>query len=633
MYRVITAQEGETREMGNTDLELTIRRSDGAYVADAYLTHPDSPTRTELATGALVLLSEQELQAASLDSGEYGRRLTWMLFADNRLKVAWQTACTTAHTTQTVLRVQVCLDPTAADLYNLHWEYVNNPQTGAPLCTSEHVLFVYPQAHADQPSALPPPPTPQTTGNSAVGHDNHGQSIGVNIGTATTNIHLSPPSAPWPSVWWERFRHHPRIFYPTMIVVIIAAIVCLLAALSGGLADSGGARAQVDTWTQHWFVEEEAEDETLIVIVPFYVTEGNRDTDAHNEIRRAIEAQAENLEMDNLRLELSPDPIEADDRDAAKALGNRYDASMVIWGADTGVRVTVVFFNRRSHFAAGEVQIDETQHTQVAQPDAYATFITTDLPAQLSFLALFGAGQSAMIEHNYDEALLIVEQAIKMLPPDPLNLEGVAEAYFLLGWLYQETGKPHQDAIDAYTQAISLNPSDTNAYINRGNAYRATGDFEHAIADYTAVVASDQQNIKAYINRGNTYARQGHIAQAFADFHTAIRIAPDDGSGYNNMCWWGSLAGRAADGEVIDACEQAVARDPDNGALRDSRGLNRAITGDYAGAVEDFKAYLTWVQDLNIEDAEIMQRRTWIVTLEKGENPFDAATREALRTE
>lgn len=44
---------------------------------------------------------------------------------------------------------------------------------------------------------------------------------------------------------------------------------------------------------------------------------------------------------------------------------------------------------------------------------------------------------------------------------------------------------------------------------------------------------------------------------------------------------------------VMFACEKAVKLAPDNGIFRESRGLARALTGDYKGATPDFEAYIT----------------------------------------
>ena len=61
----------------------------------------------------------------------------------------------------------------------------------------------------------------------------------------------------------------------------------------------------------------------------------------------------------------------------ARKLGERYGASMVIWGSDTGVRVTVNLLNlKEPDYSAAAVKINETERTQLANPSAYARFIT-----------------------------------------------------------------------------------------------------------------------------------------------------------------------------------------------------------------------------------------------------------------
>ncbi|GHT91375.1 hypothetical protein FACS1894140_1870 [Spirochaetia bacterium] len=38
-------------------------------------------------------------------------------------------------------------------------------------------------------------------------------------------------------------------------------------------------------------------------------------------------------------------------------------------------------------------------------------------------------------------------------------------------------------AIEEYTQAISIDPNDADAYLNRGNAYYDKGDYDRVITD------------------------------------------------------------------------------------------------------------------------------------------------------
>ncbi|MBM3235373.1 hypothetical protein FJZ31_03630 [Candidatus Poribacteria bacterium] len=59
------------------------------------------------------------------------------------------------------------------------------------------------------------------------------------------------------------------------------------------------------------------------------------------------------------------------------------------------------------------------------------------------------------------------------------------------------------------------------------------------------------------------------------------------------------------------ACERAVTLEPENGDYRASRGLAQALTGDYAGAVEDFQFYVEWGQD-KLPKELLSNRQDWI---------------------
>jgi len=87
----------------------------------------------------------------------------------------------------------------------------------------------------------------------------------------------------------------------------------------------------------------------------------------------------------------------------------------------------------------------------------------------------------------------------------------------------------------------------------------------------------------------------------------------------NEVCWAGSLSGFAA--EVLPACERAVARSPESGNSIDSRGLAKALTGDFAAARADFEKGLQ-LADSSWNDQIKALRREWLAAIEKGEDPF-----------
>jgi regulator of sirC expression with transglutaminase-like and TPR domain len=91
---------------------------------------------------------------------------------------------------------------------------------------------------------------------------------------------------------------------------------------------------------------------------------------------------------------------------------------------------------------------------------------------------------------------------------------------------------------------------------------------------------------------------------------------------WGTLCGFGSLNNQAQD--VMFACEKAVKLKPNDGIIRGTRGLARALTGNYQGAIEDFQVLVE-----SIEDEENKARvEGWIETLKKGENPF---TSEVLK--
>jgi len=134
-------------------------------------------------------------------------------------------------------------------------------------------------------------------------------------------------------------------------------------------------------------------------------------------------------------------------QEAAKALGRRHNASLIIWGADTGARLEVNFLNlKEPDFAAAEATINETERTQLARPDAYTQFIINDLPNQFSFLTLFAVGQSFYVQGQFDTAIILIQEAVNLVSqfetlPEAFEL---GAAYLRLGYLHQATNQPQQ---------------------------------------------------------------------------------------------------------------------------------------------------------------------------------------------
>jgi hypothetical protein len=100
---------------------------------------------------------------------------------------------------------------------------------------------------------------------------------------------------------------------------------------------------------------------------------------------------------------------------------------------------------------------------------------------------------------------------------------------------------------------------------------------------------------------------------------------------WNNLCWWGSIAGRAKD--LLKAGERAVELAPGDAGFRDTRGLSRALVGNLSGARADFAFFVGDSDAQKNFPGAINERKGWIEQLTRKVNPITKATLEKLRNE
>jgi tetratricopeptide (TPR) repeat protein len=138
--------------------------------------------------------------------------------------------------------------------------------------------------------------------------------------------------------------------------------------------------------------------------------------------------------------------------------------------------------------------------------------------------------------------------------------------------------------------------------------------------------------VQVLFDSGARLAFQGEIEEAIERYETAVNLAPDFRTPVgtlNAYCWFGSLYGHAS--EVLPYCDEAIQAAPEAFAVRDSRGLARALTGDFAGAIEDFQFFVERAAGAGYSAQTIQQRRGWIVDLKAGRDPFTPELLEQLK--
>ena len=118
------------------------------------------------------------------------------------------------------------------------------------------------------------------------------------------------------------------------------------------------------------------------------------------------------------------------------------------------------------------------------------------------------------------------------------------------------------------------------------------------------------------------------MKEAVATFQQAQALYPElaiAAESWNILCWNGSMWGHPAD--VLSACDRAVAggaEGTENAGPWDSRGVARALMGDHAGAIQDFRTFVDLVSSQEVADEVVAQRRAWIRALGEGKDPHHA---------
>jgi tetratricopeptide (TPR) repeat protein len=99
--------------------------------------------------------------------------------------------------------------------------------------------------------------------------------------------------------------------------------------------------------------------------------------------------------------------------------------------------------------------------------------------------------------------------------------------------LYEQ--EQRQEAIAAYQQAINLDSSNVDAYLNLAIALQQEGQTEQAISNYHQVLKLDPNNTVAYNNLGALLVIQGQPSEAIAVYQQAIRQNPKNALAYYNL--------------------------------------------------------------------------------------------------
>ena len=189
-------------------------------------------------------------------------------------------------------------------------------------------------------------------------------------------------------------------------------------------------------------------------------------------------------------------------------------------------------------------------------------------------------------------------------------------------------------AFEDLEQAIDIDPELATAWVNRGNAFlqrRDEEDIDRAIADFTRAIEISPDAAAGYYNRGLVYSELENWENSTADLLAAQAREPENATFNNALCW--QLGVQRQPAAALPYCNLALEDNPSGPAL-DSRGLVYGVMGSNDEAIDDFQAFLAWVDHSVKETCRRYyrpSRESWVATLQSGGNPFDGDTLRELR--
>jgi len=145
---------------------------------------------------------------------------------------------------------------------------------------------------------------------------------------------------------------------------------------------------------------------------------------------------------------------------------------------------------------------------------------------------------------------------------DAIHLDPLNDAAFLhRGYCYHQLGDDAAAVAD-FTQSLTLQPDNSSAYVARATANAATGQRAQALNDADEAIRRDPKNTEAYLLRGRLYQQQGDSERSLADFNLAQSLSPKSEQPY-----LGRAETNLQDGKTDEAmadCDAAVRLNPNS---------------------------------------------------------------------
>src|SRR5579875_3380129 len=166
--------------------------------------------------------------------------------------------------------------------------------------------------------------------------------------------------------------------------------------------------------------------------------------------------------------------------------------------------------------------------------------------------ALFYLGSTYYAETAYTQALIAYEQATTLDPT-------LAQAWTNKGNALAALNR-YDEALTALEQATTLDPTDALAWYNKGVTLAKLNRYDKALIAYEQATTLDPTLAQAWTNKGNALAALNRYDEALTAYEQATTLDPTDAQAWTNK--GNALAALNRYDKALIAYEQATTLDP-----------------------------------------------------------------------